>query len=321
MRRLFLLAIAALGAIPLASKMLANGWAHRTHSPGPGGDAGARRFDFYELKTIVTDTFANIVKHNADLLAAGVAFYALFALFPGLAAATWISSLVVNPAAIHDQLNNLRDLLPQEAWQLIDSQLTTLASKSTSFSSTGIISLLVAIYSARTAASSMMAALNMVYGTEDTRGFIKTNAIAILFTLLAILILLLAIAVLVVVPILFNFLGLNSFATEIIRYVRWPTLAAVMIMALALVYRYGPDRKHARWKWVTWGSAMATMIWLAASAGFSWYVSAFNSYDKVYGSIGAVVVLLFWFWITALCGILGAELDNVIERRCVVSPA
>src|SRR5262249_36374762 len=147
-----------------------------------------------------------------------------------------------------------------------------------------------------------------------------TNTIAILFTVLAILILFLAIAVLVVLPILFNFVGLNSFAADLIRYVRWPALAAIMILALAVVYRYGPDRERAHWKWLTWVSATATIIWLIASIGFSWYVSVFNSYDKVYGSIGAVVILLFWFWITAFSGILGAELDNVVERRRGIPP-
>ena len=266
------------------------------------------------------ETVHNIGNHDTSLLAAGVAFYALFALFPALAAATWIFGLLANPTTVHHQLNNLRDVVPAEAWQLIDQQLTTLASKSVSFSLAGIISLLVAIYSARTAASSMMGALNVVYGIAENRGFIKTNTIAILFTVLAIVILLLAVGVLVVAPILFNFVGLNSFASEIIRYARWPALAVVMILALTMVYRYGPNRDRARWKWLTWGSATATVIWLIASFGFSWYVSAFNSYDKVYGSIGAVVILLFWFWITSFCGLLGAELDNVIERRRGVPP-
>jgi len=320
MRPLFLLAIAVLGATPLASRMLAGAPARRMDSHAPGSETGAHRFDFHELKTIVMDTFSNIGKHNASLLAAGVAFYAMFALFPALAAATWIAGLLVDPATIHDQLNKLREMLPQEAWQIVERQLTALASKSASFSLTGIISLSIAIYSARAAASSMMGALNVVYATEETRGFIKINAIAILFTVLAILILLLAIAVLVVLPILFKFIGLNSLASEIIRYVRWPALAVVMILALAAVYRYGPHRERAHWKWLTWGSAIATIIWLIASFGFSWYVSVFNSYDKVYGSIGAVVVLLFWFWITAFCGILGAELDNVIERRRGIPP-
>jgi membrane protein len=320
MRRFFLLAVAVLGAMPLASKMLAAGSADRTHSGAVRPAPAVSWLDFHELKAIVTDTFAGIGKHDTSLLAAGVAFYALFALFPALAAATWVFGLLANPATIHDQLNNLREVLPQEAWQLIDQQLNTLTSKSVSFSLTGIVSLLIAIYSARTAASSMMGALNVVYGLEETRGFIKSNALAILFTVLAIVILLAAIGVMVVVPILFNFVGLNSFAAEIIRYVRWPALAAVMILALAVVYRYGPNREHARWKWLTWGSATATIIWLIASFGFAWYVSAFNSYDKVYGSIGAVVILLFWFWITAFCGLLGAELDNVIERRKGVPP-
>ena len=306
-----------LGILPLASKMLATS---STQEHALGTETGSRSFSLHELKAIVMDTFANVGKHDTSLLASGVAFYAMFALFPALAAATWIFGLVANPATIHDQLNSLRGVLPQEAWQIIDTQLNTLTSKSTSFSLAGIIGLLIAIYSARAAASSMMGALNVVYSTEDERGFIKTNAIAILFTVLAIVILLLAVGVLVVLPILFNFVGINSFAAEIIRYVRWPALAVVMILALAVVYRYGPHRERARWKWLTWGSATATVIWLIASFGFSWYVAAFNSYDKTYGSIGAVVVLLFWFWITAFSGLLGAELDNVIERRRGVPP-
>jgi membrane protein len=322
MRRLLLLAVALLGTMPLASKMLATASASANHaqSPAVGRPASEHWLDLHELKTIVMHTFANVGKHDTSLLSAGVAFYAMFALFPALAAATWIFGLVANPATIHDQLNNLRGVLPQEAWQIIDTQLNTLTSKSASFSLAGIFGLLIAIYSARTAASSMMGALNVVYGAEDDRGFVKTNAIAILFTVLAIVILLLAVGVLVVLPILFNFVGINSFAAEIIRYARWPVLAVVMILALAVVFRYGPHRERARWKWLTWGSATATVIWLIASLGFSWYVAAFNSYDKTYGSIGAVVVLLFWFWITAFSGLLGAELDNVIERRRGVPP-
>jgi membrane protein len=320
MSRYFLLALAVLGITPLASKMLATSSAPGTRHYAIGHETRPRSFSFQELKTILMDTLHNVGHHDASLLAAGVAFYALFAVFPALAAATWIFGLLANPATVHDQLNNLREVLPGEAWQLIDQQLTTLTSQSATFSLAGIVSLLIAIYSARAAASSMMGALNVVYGIEETRGFIKTNALAILFTVLAIPILLLAVGVLVVAPILFKFVGLNTFASEIIRYARWPALAVVMILALAVVYRYGPNRDRARWKWLSWGSTTSTLIWLIASFGFSWYVSAFNSYDKVYGSIGAVVILLFWFWITSFCGLLGAELDNVIQRRHGVPP-
>ena len=110
-------------------------------------------------------------------------------------------------------------------------------------------------------------------------------------------------------------MGLSSAFAEAIRYARWPALAVLTALALAVTYRFGPDRVNARWKWLTWGSGTATVLWLIASLGFSWYVSAFNSYDKVYGSIGAVVILLFWFWLAAFTsGLLGAELDNAIER-------
>ncbi len=310
--RFFLLAFAALTAAPLASKLLAE-----PHSPRAAGPAaqGIGWPHFRHLKDIVMSTLKGVGEHDISLLAAGVAFYALFALFPALAAATWLFGLIADPATIHEQLNTLRDVLPQEAWKLIDQQFDTLTAKSTSFSLPGLIGLGVSLYSARLAASSMISALNKVYGVEETRGFVKLNAAALLFTVLAIVILLLAIALLVAVPILFSFVGLSSVATALIRYLRWPALAVIMIMALAAIYRFGPARKNARWKWLTWGSATATLIWIAACFGFSWYVAAFNSYDKVYGSIGAVVVLLFWFWITAFCGLFGAELVNVVERR------
>ena len=170
MRRFLLLAVALLGTMPLALKMLTTTSEDRARIAALGHPASKHWLDLHELKAIVTDTFANVGKHDTSLLAAGVAFYAMFALFPALAAATWIFGLVADPATIHDQLNSLREVLPQEAWQIIDTQLNTLTSKSTSFSLAGIFGLLIAIYSARTAASSMMGALNVVYGTEDDRG-------------------------------------------------------------------------------------------------------------------------------------------------------
>ncbi len=260
-------------------------------------------------------------EHRLSLLAAGVAFYALFAIFPALGAATWIFGLLANPATIHSQLESLRDVLPAEARHIIDRQLAALTSQSTSLSLAGIFSLIVALYSARLAASSTMEALNAVYGIEETRGFIVTNAVAILFTHVAIAILLIAVGVLAGVPIFFSYVGLSSVSADVIRYARWPALAVIMALALAMTYRFGPDRENACWKWVTWGSGTATVLWLIASYGFSWYVSTFNSYDRIYGSIGAVVILLFWFWITSFAGLLGAELDNAIERKAGAVPA
>lgn len=153
---------------------------------------------------------------------------------PGLGAATWIFGLISEPATIQAQLNNLKDVLPEEAWKLIEQQLHTLTSRSTSLSLAGIFSLLVALYSARTAASSMIEALNTIYGVKETRGFLVTNGLAILFTLVAIAILLIGVAAMVVAPIVFSYAGLSSVSSAIIRYARWPALAVVMVLALAL---------------------------------------------------------------------------------------
>ncbi len=320
--RSLLLAAAFAGAMPLVSKLVTAPRQDlaRQKAESARGERHTHKSTYAEIKAILIDTYKGIGDHGLSLLAAGVAFYAFFAIFPALAAATWIFGLLANPAEIHNQLNNLRDVLPAEAWSLIDKQLNTLTQKSSSFSLAGIVSLVVALYSARLAASSMMQALNTVYGIKEKRSFMVVNALALLFTLVAIVILLAAVAVLVVLPFVFSYLGLSSMWDSAVKYVRWPALAVLMVLALALVYRYGPDRENAQWKWLTWGSGTATVLWLAASLGFAWYVSAFNSYDKVYGSLGAVAILLFWFWITAFAGLLGAELDNVIERRRGVPP-
>jgi len=283
--------------------------------------SGMRRLSWKVVKGTALSTYRNQGEHNTSLLAAGVAFYSLFAIFPAIGAATWIFGLLANPATIHEQLYSFRDVLPAGAWKLIDRQLTALTSGGTSLSVTGIFSLLVAFYSARLAASSMMAALNVVYGLRETRGYFKRNAIALLFTVVAIVILLTSVGVLVVLPIVFRFVGLGSLVTEFVRYARWPGLAILMALALAMTYLCGPDKDNARWKWLTWGSGLATILWLIACFGFSWYVSAFNSYDKVYGSIGAVAVLLFWLWITTFIGLIGAELDDAIERQTGSPPA
>ena len=311
------LAVAA--TLPLVSRVLADG--QTTASGSSGALARARdraaspfSFSWVQWKSLLIRVYRTIGADQVTLLAAGVAFYALFALFPGLGAATWLFSLLADPHSIQQQASLLREVVPDEAYKLIQQQLVALASKkSAGFSAAGVISLLVALYSARLAASSMMQALNVIYKVEETRGFVKTNAIAILFTFVAIAVFLLAIAVLMVLPALFHFIGFPPLFENLVRYLRWPMLAALAVAALALTYRFGPNRKGARWRWVTWGSITATAIWLIASFGFSWYVSAFGSYDRVYGSLGAVVILLFWFWLTAFSALFGAELDRLIE--------
>lgn len=312
-------ALALAATAPLVSKALSD----TAITSGEGARALGRArdeksspfsFTWAQWKSLLGKVYTAMGADKLSLLAAGVAFYALFAIFPGLGAATWLFSLLADPSAIQRQLNNVRDVLPAEAFDLIQKQVGALASKqSAGFSIAGAGSLLVALYSARLAASSMMQALNAVYKLKETRGFIEVNAIALLFTAVAIVVFLLAIALLVVMPTLFQFFGFPAVVENLVRYLRWPALAAIAVLALALTYRFGANRKNVRWRWITWGSVTATVIWLIASFGFSWYVSAFGSYDRVYGALGAVVILLFWFWLTAFSALLGAEVDKAIE--------
>ncbi len=159
----------------------------------------------------------------------------------------------------------------------------------------------------------MMGALNVVYRCEESRSFVRINIIAFVFTLAALVIFAFNVYAVVAVPQLLKNIGFTDLSNTIIHTLRWPALATLMALSLALAYRYGPDRKNSHWRWVSLGSLAATVLWLAGSTAFYWYVAAFNSYDRLYGSFGAVVILLYWLWLTAFAALMGAELDMHIQ--------
>lgn len=251
---------------------------------------------------------------NISLLAAGVAFYMLLAIFPALVFIVAMFGLLANPDQVREWLVSLKGVLPIEAWNAIDAQLVLLMNQTnTSLSLTSGLSLLLAFINARLGAYSMMGALNVVYNRPETRSFTRINIIAIMFTIAALCVLVFNIYAVIAVPRVLNGIGLPEFSASVLHMLRWPVLAIIMAWSLALVYRYGPDRKDVHWRWVSIGSLAGTALWLAGSTGFSWYVSAFNSYDRVYGSFGAVVILLYWLWLTAFAALIGAELDMQIQ--------
>jgi len=159
----------------------------------------------------------------------------------------------------------------------------------------------------------MMGALNVVYRREETRGFVRINLIAFIFTLAALVIFAFNVYAVAAVPELLKNLGFTNLPNSAIHTMRWPVLVLLMVLGLALLYRYGPDRKNPRWRWLSLGSLAATVLWLAGSTVFYWYAAAFNSYDRLYGSFGAVVILLYWLWLTAFSALMGAELDMHIQ--------
>jgi len=176
-----------------------------------------------------------------------------------------------------------------------------------------LIALGVSLWSANGGIKAIFDALNVIYEEEETRGFIKLNAQSLLFTVAIIGFLVVALVCVVALPAVLDFLP--RFTGQIITYARWPVLATLVAIGLALIYRFGPDRTEPRWRWISWGSAFAAIVWLAGSAIFSWYVASFGSFNKTYGSLGAVIGFMIWMWISSIVILVGGKLNAEIEHQ------
>ena len=161
----------------------------------------------------------------------------------------------------------------------------------------------------------MIDALNVIYEQREGRSLVKLNLVALAFTLSGFSVLLLAIAAVIVLPLILSSVGLGGLTETLTRIVRWPVLLLVLLFGLALLYRYGPDRRAARWQWVSVGSVFAAVTWIVASYLFSWYLASFANYNATYGSLGAVIGLMMWLWISTIVVLLGAELTAEIEHQ------
>lgn len=262
---------------------------------------------------------SGVSEDNATLVAAGVAFYGLLALFPALAAVVSVYGLVADPAQVQSQVQGLT-AVPEQVRQLVSEQLARVSSRSSGQLGAGLIAgLLVALWGASKAMKALMQAMNIAYGEREERGFLRLNAVALLFTAGGVVFAVLAVVVIAGAPALLGAvgdrLGLGQAGRWAAASVSWALLAAGFVAAVGAVHRWGPSRAAPRWRWVTPGSVSAALLWLLGSAAFSFYVARFGSYDKTYGSIGAIVVVLMWLWISALVIIIGAELNAVLEQR------
>lgn len=255
-------------------------------------------------------------KNNVFIVSAGVAFYALLAVFPTLAALVSIYGLMANPAEVEAQFMFLQGILPAQAWEILRNQLHLLTSQSgTILSISALIGILLTLWSARLGTGALMTALNIVYKEEEKRSLIRSNLTALLLTLGGILFSAATLSLIVALPTLLSYIGLGQITEVLLIWLRWPLLAVVIIFSLAVLYRIGPSRRSPRWEWVSIGAIAATLLWMLGSALFSFYVSHFGSYNETYGSLGAVVILMLWFWLTALSVLIGAELNAEMEHQ------
>ena len=249
-------------------------------------------------------------------LAGGVAFFALIAIVPGLVALVSLFGLVADPVEVQRQVTDNLSAAPAEVRDLVTEQLENIAAASTTGLGIGLVAGVgLALWSASSGMKNLIAAINTVYEERESRSFVPRRALALALTLGAVLFLVVAFLVVTVVPAALDHSALGPAARWTIVILRWPTLALCWIGGLAVLYRLGPDRHDPRWRWVTPGAVVATVVWLLGSLAFSAYTAGFASYNDTYGSLGAVVITMLWLQLTALAILIGAEINSELEHQ------
>jgi membrane protein len=284
-----------------------------------GGDAGSpAEIPPSGWWQIVRRALRESTADNVPMLAGGVAFFAFLALFPTIIAAMTLYGLVANPAQVAGQMRSLSGALPPAARQLVADQLTTVSASSGGALTVGlVISLLAALWSASSGTGHLVTAVNLAYDEKQTRNVIQQKAIALALTLGAIVFVLVALVLVAVLPVAFDHLPLGTAGRVLAQVLRWVLLAVVVIVGLAVVYRVAPERDSPRFRWVTPGALTAAVLWLLGSVVFSLYVNFFGHYNKTYGTLAGVIVLMLWLYLSCYIVLLGAEINAESERQTV----
>ena len=269
-------------------------------------------------RAVIRRAFIEMLTDRVSLVAAGCAFYGTLALFPAIWMLVSIYGLIFDPATVEPQLIVLRDLLPPTAYQLIADRVHALVTQPPSTLGFHLaLGAGVALWSSASGVKSIITALNLAYEERERRSFFRYQLTMLAMTLCAILSAVIGLAVLVGMPAVLGFLGLPPGQKLLVRYASFLMLLLGILVALSLLYRYGPCRRSPKWHWVTPGSMLATVLWISASALFSWYVGTFATYDATYGPLGTVVGVMMWFYVTAYAVLLGAELNAELELQTV----
>jgi membrane protein len=267
-------------------------------------------------RDILWRTYEEMNKDRILAVAAGVTYFGLLALFPAITAFVSLYGLFADAATINTHLAALSGFLPQGATDIIADQVKRINQNSSGTLGFAFFTgLAIALWSANAGMKALFDALNVAYGEEEKRGFFKLNLVSLSFTLSAIVFILLAIAAIVGVPLVLQFVGLGPVAEWLLWLARWPALLLAIVLGLAVLFRYGPSRDKAEWKWITPGSIVAAVVWIVASMLFSWYVANFANYNETYGSLGAAIGFMTWLWLWTTIVLVGAELNAEIEHQ------
>jgi membrane protein len=265
-------------------------------------------------KDIAKRTLKEVKGDQVPLLGAGVAFYALLSLFPAIIAGVSIYALAADPTTVQNQISQLTEMLSPETARIVGTQLEQVTSGAGgALGLATVIGILTALWSASSGMKALITGVNLAYDESESRKFAKLRGLSILLTLGAMVLMAVALTLIVAFPAL-----ADSWPTVLrwtVGVLRWVLLAVLLIVGLAVLYRYAPDRDEPRWTWVSWGSAIATVLWILASIAFSIYANSFGNYNKTYGALAGVIILMFWLYLTAVIVLVGAELNTEMELQ------
>ena len=253
---------------------------------------------------------------NLGLIAGGVAFFFLLAIFPAISAMVAIYGLVNDPTDMQEQFQSFSQLLPTEASEIILSQLQEVTRQSSASLSMGaLLGMLFAFWSSMKGMLAMIRALNVVNLEDEKRGFFELRFFAFFLTVCSVIFVVVCLFLIAFIPLLLNNLGLASFSETLFSLLRWPLLTVMILVMLAIIFRFAPSRNNARWVWIMPGTIVAVVLWLIGSILFSWYTSNYAQYNATYGSLGAVIILLLWFYLTAYIVLIGGVLNSEMEHQ------
>ena len=248
--------------------------------------------------------------------AASVTFFALLSLFPAVTAIVSIYGLFNDPSTINGHLDAVSGFVPGGGMEIVRDQVKRLTETPASGLSVGaLVGILTALWSANQGAKAMLSALNDVYGEKEDRGFVRKTATSLAFTLGGIACLIVAASAIGLLPLALQATGLSGVVDIAAKAARWPILLIGLMAVLSLLYKFGPSRNTAQWRWVTWGGAIGALSWIGLSAGFSWYVEHFGHYNKTYGSLGAIIGFMTWIWLSCTVILLGAQINAEMETQ------
>lgn len=281
---------------------------HRAHGPGEIPAQG--------WKSILLRVWKMLGLDHVSVVAAGVAFFGLLAIFPSVTAVISIAGLVLSPATVQDQITGLAAMLPQNAAEIIQAQAQQVVQGSdTGAGLTALFSILLALYGASKGVRTLMDGMNIAYEEEEKRNIVVLYAVSLGLTVMLVVGLIAALGISLALPAFFALFGAPAWLETLLTWARWPILGLFAVLGLSLLYRWGPSRADARWRWISPGAVLATLLWVLGTGAFTLYASNFGSYNQTYGALGGVIALLTWLWLSAYIVLLGAELNSEMEHQ------